>query len=397
MAIDVDKLLADVAPDDPSGPSLAYDKAYYELQAAAQGKPPREEMAGHVIEGEDPSWRDVRAKCVELLGRTKDLGVVMMLVAASTALEGMPGLADGLTLLKGLLEKHWDGFHPRLDPDDGNDPLERVNLIAGLASAPGSGWQPTNVQRCLRRAPLARSRQLGQFGLRDVQLASGEVTPGKGESRPDPQVIDSAFRDTDAAEMARNAEAAGRCVKVSKEIDDWLTAKVGAGAAPDLSSWHRALKDVASLLGKYSVVPGAPAADAAASPATGAGPAGAGAPAAAAGPALSGSISTRDDVQRAFGKILEYYQRHEPSSPVPLLVRRAQRLVSMGFAEALRELAPSALDQLRVVSGEDPLVAGAAVASGMASGMPSGAASVSPAAPATPRPAGQKWEPQKLS
>ena len=47
----------------------------------------------------------------------------------------------------------------------------------------------------------------------------------------------------------------------------------------------------------------------------------------------------------------EYFHRYEPSSPVPLLLERAKRLMSKDFVEILRDLAPDGIAQFEVVSG----------------------------------------------
>jgi type VI secretion system protein ImpA len=70
VALDIDRLLADVSPDEPCGDDLSYDPDYYAVFNAAQGTPPREEMAGQAVEGEEPSWPDIRRQCTDLLKRT---------------------------------------------------------------------------------------------------------------------------------------------------------------------------------------------------------------------------------------------------------------------------------------------------------------------------------------
>jgi type VI secretion system protein ImpA len=72
------------------------------------------------------------------------------------------------------------------------------------------------------------------------------------------------------------------------------------------------------------------------------------------GPSVQGGIHSKEDVSRALDQIAEYFERHEPSSPVPLLVRRARRLVGMSFVDIIRDLSPDAISQVNVVSGEKP-------------------------------------------
>jgi type VI secretion system protein ImpA len=62
-------------------------------------------------------------------------------------------------------------------------------------------------------------------------------------------------------------------------------------------------------------------------------------------------VGSRDDVVRALDQVLAYYAAHEPSSPVPLLVSRAKRLVSMSFLDALKDLAPGGMKELQAVAG----------------------------------------------
>ena len=54
---------------------------------------------------------------------------------------------------------------------------------------------------------------------------------------------------------------------------------------------------------------------------------------------------------RALEAVADFFRQHEPSSPVPLFVERAKRLVSKNFLEVLADVAPDGLSQARVVGG----------------------------------------------
>ena len=54
---------------------------------------------------------------------------------------------------------------------------------------------------------------------------------------------------------------------------------------------------------------------------------------------------------RALDRICDYYSRNEPSSPVPLLLKRARRLATGSFVDILRDLAPDALAQIEKICG----------------------------------------------
>jgi type VI secretion system protein ImpA len=73
-----------------------------------------------------------------------------------------------------------------------------------------------------------------------------------------------------------------------------------------------------------------------------------------AGRALSsdGEVRSREDVVKLLHKVCQYYDRAEPSSPVPLILKRAIRLTGMDFMEIINDLTPDAISQIRTVTGE---------------------------------------------
>lgn len=75
--------------------------------------------------------------------------------------------------------------------------------------------------------------------------------------------------------------------------------------------------------------------------------------AAPAAPRPAGDIANRDDVLRSLDKILAYYTRHEPSSPLPVLLNRAKHLVHADFAAIVRNLIPDGMSQFENLRGPD--------------------------------------------
>ncbi|MDC9025050.1 type VI secretion system protein TssA, partial [Pseudomonas aeruginosa] len=74
---------------------------------------------------------------------------------------------------------------------------------------------------------------------------------------------------------------------------------------------------------------------------------------AAPAPRASGEIANREDVLRQLDRLLEYYVRHEPSSPVPVLLKRAKTLVTADFAEIVRNLIPDGISQFETLRGPE--------------------------------------------
>jgi type VI secretion system protein ImpA len=74
-------------------------------------------------------------------------------------------------------------------------------------------------------------------------------------------------------------------------------------------------------------------------------------PGPATGITVSGSIRSRDDVIKALESLCRYYKQVEPGSPVPYLLRRAQKLATMNFVDAMQELNLASVDTLRPSMG----------------------------------------------
>jgi type VI secretion system protein ImpA len=320
----------------PSGPNLEYDVDFLALERARQGRP-EQVMGDSVNPAEEPDWPQVRERAEALLGRTRDLRVALTLTTALLQIEGLAGLAAGLSIIKGLLEGQWDTVHPQVDADDANDPTLRVNSLVGLASADG-------LLKALRETPLVHSKLLGRISLRDIRIASGKLAAPAGLADPPKQVkIDAVFLDADLKDLQAAAAAVATAVDGAAAIDRVLVDKVGARAPElkplilDLTDIKRVLTDKLAARGGISL----PVEDGTSAAATN----GVGLTPGAAG------VGSREEVVRQLDRLCEYYERCEPSSPVPLLLQRAKRLVSKDFLEIIRDLTPEGLAQAESIGG----------------------------------------------
>lgn len=340
MPIDVEGLLRPVSDAAPCGEDLRYDRRYLEVMRLAEGKP-EQQMGDTIVAGEEPNWREVGDGCLELFARSKDLRVAMLLCLANVRLEGYPGLRDGLRLVTGVIDQYWDGMFPLLDPDDGNDPTERMNIIASLAVPPGSFGDPMKFQDRTREAAIVEHRQLGRVGLREILIVSGDLPAptDAGATKLDSSAIEAIFEEVETPQLEEIAKTIESCAELVKALEDGLTAKVGAGKAVDLSSFRSLLLDSAKAvrkrLSKRGVGGGAAGVI---DEATGM-PAGGGA-------RLAGEIYSSSDVREALDKIVRYYELREPSSPVALVMQCAHQLVDKNFLEIVRVLTPDAISVL---------------------------------------------------
>ena len=332
--IDPVKYTAPFAEGDPSGPNLEYDADFMALERAQQARP--EQVIGDSVKpAQEPDWRDVLERAEALMGRTRDLRVAVALTHALLRTQGVEGFGTGLNVIKGLLEGQWESVHPHLDADDNNDPTLRVNSLLSLAASDG-------VLKTLREVPLVASKTLGRFSLRDIRIASGKQPAPAGLAEPPKQVqIDAAFRDADLAELQASAAQIALALENVGAVDKLLVDKVG-NQAPELKPLVLDLTEIKHVLAEQLSARGVGT--------VGADGAAAGGDAAKAGGAR-GEVDSREDVVRQLDRLCEYYRRHEPSSPVPMLLRRAKRLVSKDFMEIVRDLTPGGVAEAELLGG----------------------------------------------
>lgn len=349
--IDMDALLKEIEADFPSGPQdLEYDPAFITLEQMAAGTPGKQVGDKVVEEGREPQWREVKAAALMLLERTHDLRVVMVLLRALLHTDRLPGLRDGFELLGAMIERYWATIYPQLDPEDNNDPTQRVNILMTLCDR-------ELMLLPLMDAPLCSSRAVGTFNLRDIHLASGKITVSgeEGSKIASTATINAAFQDTAAEELRTTATAIVESLECVNRVETFLTELLGSSDAPHFAEIRQVLHDMNAAVGKYQVSGGmaqendkataesqadAPASRNAANRST----------STTRGKSME-EITNRQDVINLLGKICAYYEQNEPASPVPLLLKRAIGLVEKDFLTIMEDLVPDSLAQIKLISG----------------------------------------------
>jgi len=349
MAIDIESLLSEVSLEAPCGEDISYDASFLALEDMLRSKAGGGVVAGVEEQAEEPNWREIREKSTELLRRSKDLRVATYLALASLRMDGLAGLRDGLSLLQGLLDRFWEHLYPKLDPEDNNDPLERINILQSLSPDTVSDQDPMKFKQRLAEVPLCNSPQMGSFNLRDIQVAKGMISvPGdEGTAGPDMSVIDAAFQDTATDELLEASQTTEEAIEHLAAITTVFSKNAAQGQTPDLSDFQSVLGNIHKCIQEYLAKRGyGEAGEESAS-----GDAEAGGNAEKGGISLAGEIQSPKEALLAIEKVCQYYDRHEPSSPVPMLLRRAQRLVSKNFMDVIADICPDAISHVEMIGG----------------------------------------------
>jgi type VI secretion system protein ImpA len=301
MQLDPDALLQPLSEEAPCGPDLR-GHADFEvlLQAVAE--------VDRTGASERMDWASEQARILHLAGTGRDLRVWVWLCRSLLASDGLSGLACGLELIATGLERFWDTLPP-FDAEE-TDPRERfMGRLGALAGLGASSYQLNADELLRRRSTLHLAEELDRL--------AGAVPPNE-----------------ETAALASRAEAT--LARIARLFEE----RFGAAHDPQLG--------FTLLAGKLAPLRSVPA------PAeSGAAPATTPVPVAVAGngAVTGGPLTSREDVVRSLNLVLDYYAKNEPSSPVPLLVARARKFVTLSFLEAIRELAPAGLKELQLAAG----------------------------------------------
>jgi type VI secretion system protein ImpA len=326
--IDLEKLLSAVSEESPAGEDLEYDPLFGEMERASEGKE-EQQFGDTIIPAEEPDWRELRHKALQVVQQSKDLRAAIYLTHALVHTDGFAGLADGLALIKGYIEGYWGTLHPQLDPDDNNDPTLRINTLINLCDA-------TGMLAAISKSPLVSSSVMGRYSYRDIQIASGNLQATESDNQELSQDhIDAAFRECPAEETQLTLSNIRRAIDCVNNIETKLIELVSIEQSPNLSALLELLalleKEIATRIGAESLTEqrDQPAIETQAQQQN----------------TTPGVINNRDDVISALERINQYYYQNEPSSPIPLLLDRAKRLVKMDFHEIVQDLAPGGVSQ----------------------------------------------------
>jgi type VI secretion system protein ImpA len=179
--------------------------------------------------------------------------------------------------------------------------------------------------------------------LRDIEIARGQANPGPLEAKPEEAAILNAFGELPLEELTALDASVTAGSAALTSIDAKMRGEGGPEVAPDFGPLVTQFAKLARVCKEQLTSRAALGGEAAADGSDGA---------AGGQPAFRGGvINSRADAIRALDAVAEYFRRNEPSSPIPLFVDRAKRLVAKDFLEVLADIAPDALSVARSAGG----------------------------------------------
>lgn len=318
-------------------------------------------------------WPEILSQSVDLAAAGRDIRLLVIVARALANAEGFDGMRQGLDLLASTVDQHWDAVHPVLR--EAASPREaatrRINALFQLENA-------DNGLLCdLEFTTVLSPRGIGPVTVGD--LCAGGLTRNQAQAE-----LPSGLGDKEVAELlsrhetrASRVTAACRAEAIERPedlaaligvieatrsalagLESALTARVGEnGVGVKFKELDKALaRALAPLTAAQSqATPGAAASEviAMAEPSTPAPALNGAHPSPAAAGGIPGAVNSRRDVERCLDMIIDFYERTEPSSPIPHLARRMRKMVPMNFLQLMEEIAPSGMKEFKNVAGVD--------------------------------------------
>jgi type VI secretion system protein ImpA len=330
MQVEASTLVTPVSEEHPCGEDL--DATQPLVLAAFDGYRLFGQMAPW-SKDKQPDWREIRDRSLEVLRQSRDLRVLAHLGTAGLHTDGLDAFGQTLEAAKTWLSTWWDAAYPRID----EDAILRRNALNCFADR-------VAVVDGLRRTPLLVHRQLGTYSIRDIEIAQGHLAPGPDEPPKDASQLDALMSAIETETLQTIAGQVSAAVENFRAIEATMREHGGSEAAPDFSAPLQLLARTKILLdGQLAARAPADAANGAAD-----GGADGGGRAALRAP---GAIGTREDAMKTLDAVAAFFRANEPSSPIPLFIERAKRLVGKDFLAVLEDVIPDSVAQAKSVGG----------------------------------------------
>lgn len=315
----------------PCGDSLEYDTEYAVLQARLEPKPDVQ-YGKFSSRPEAPDWAEVERDARRLLLLSKDISILIWFARARCRLAGATGLLEGLYALQAVLQAFPEHVHPQLVLEGAHDPAVRANALAALCD-------PDGLLGDVREVVVSGNTAF-RLSVRDVERALAVPRA--------PYALDADGVRRQLADLHGKRDATLlsllSCAHCVQAIAQWSQSSLQEHA-PSLAPLQRVLE----LLGSFDQ-PSEPTlklqADALEPEDDGLVPtAQVQAFTALALPSLNRThaLQDRERIRSLLREVRQWIEHHEPSSPVSVLIKQADRMWGKRFSEIATMIPPDLL------------------------------------------------------
>ncbi|MCP4178917.1 MAG: hypothetical protein GY756_14230 [bacterium] len=330
-----EELLEPVSLDDVCGVDLEETGELFNLELLTKGK---EET--QFSEEEPPDWKNVISESINLFKKSKDLWVTSHLITGLFLTDEFKGLSEGMEFLEELLKKYWISIYPAIDEDDEDDKYSfRLNPLQSLFSEKGKLYQ------FICEHSLSKSKHFKNISIREALDSFSEKDRKKNSE------LFSSLKDTSDEIIQELHESCKNILESVIRINLFITEKTETeNNILDVSKYSNLFENIIKIIekavdleksepstqfnekAKVGIINEVSTAKLSTAESV-------------------GKIKDRQDIKRIFKNICEWYELNEPSSPVPLFIKRAETLVDCSFLEIINEIADGSKSQIKSLFG----------------------------------------------
>lgn len=320
--VDFEALKTALSDEEPCGPDLdmSFDDDYMNFVANLEGLLPTTFFSEGLPFAFDASLIDVeqqRGKCLELLQRTHDLRLLILLARLYVLDRDLTNFANSVDVMASLLEQFWGPVHPQAE--DGRYAMR--SAILGVLDEP-------TIVFSLQYCRLCETRRQGPVSFRSYLYAIREAEPRTGEEIPTESTLVQAIRDSEDQITATRASLDLLRASLQRINVAWTT-NADILSSPKLSNVAGVVARIIAFI-ELAFPPVAA-------------PSGADTEAGtddALADHRSARVASASDAVQALKTATDYFVLREPSSPVLPLIVQAQQLLGKSFPEILQVLLP---------------------------------------------------------
>lgn len=319
VSANIDRFLEPVSAADPSGPDRTGEFERSAIDTVFD--------SGFSDDSgiSDTNWKDVLSGIEGELATSKDLWLPIYMMRAGVNCGRLDVVETGGELLAALSDRFWDTVHPQLSEYGLQARITPCNSLADY----GRFLLP------LRRMVLISHARLGSYTADDFErfAQNAEAETGFG-------MFKAAMNDIGVGEPALLVEQLTN-IRSALARTDATFALHSDGNGPNFQKTYEVLDQIIRAVSQYSgnSTDGPPDADKP-KKTLGIEPS---------AQRAGGAIESRDDVLRAIDAIADYYRRKEPSSPLPVILKRARHWVNLDFLGILEDINPASIEEVKRV------------------------------------------------
>ncbi|MDE1713121.1 type VI secretion system protein TssA [Chromobacterium amazonense] len=337
----IEHLMQPVRPDAPAGEDLAYSLIFDQIREARRSDDPSLSQGDWEQALKTAEWPQVIRLCEEALQKqSKDLQILAWYAEAQAQVNGVAGLARGLALVNGWLERYWENGFPELDPHDLDERVAKLE------------WMNQQLGNALRNVPMTKpefggyswhqwqqSREVENLGLKNSEARDAAIAEGKLSG----DAFEKSAVQSGHLWFQAKAEELVALLTAYEELDRLVDERFG-NEAPSLADIRNAIYACQDLVLRYRQQLGGnkPAAAPQPQPVEERKPVSQAMPSpvytAAPASTFNGQIRSREEAVFMLGEVARYFRHNEPHSPVSLLAERAARWAEMSLEEWLQHV-----------------------------------------------------------